>query len=285
MIRVEPTEQIALAARLSTGSAAAVSKEQKDVAGPQPRDIWIRWYLEEVETVERPIAMLILSPADRAALWQQTIASRAEDREGMRRVLAKEMQEIVAGGLEVYAGLDEQFEETLALLDRSGFLGRDELRRAFEVLGVEDADEPGIDVSEFVLMLAGYLEETAEVERLGKDERLAAYRLAGRWRGQAESDETTQPPAEVLSVAEVAAHFGVTPQAVYKWCEAGKIEYERTPGGSYRIPSAQFDWARGRDGRRARREIAERLLARQGDEAPPSEEQMVAAMRKTRRGG
>lgn len=43
----------------------------------------------------------------------------------------------------------------------------------------------------------------------------------------------------ILSVADVAAHFGVTPQAVYKWCEAGKIEFERTPGGGYRIPGAQ----------------------------------------------
>ena len=228
--------------------------------------------------------MLILSPADRAALWQQTIASRAEDREGMRRVLAKEMQEIVAGGLEVYAGLDEQFEETLALLDRSGFLGRDELRRAFEVLGIEDEDEPGVDAPEFTLMLAAYLEETAGVQHLDKDERLAAYRVAGLWRSQVEGEERTRPPDEMLSVAEVAAHFGVTPQAVYKWCEAGKIEYERTPGGSYRIPAAQFDWARGQGGRRARREITERLLAKQGDEAPPSEEQMAAAMRRARRG-
>lgn len=228
--------------------------------------------------------MLILSPADRAALWQQTIASGPEERAGMRRVLAKEMQELVAAGLEIYSGLDQEIEETLATLDRSGFLGRDELRRAFEVVGVEDEDEDGIDAAEFVLMLAGALEDAAGLERLGKEERLRALRLAGFWRGQAEGEDPPAP-AETLTVAQVAAHFDVTPQAVYKWCEAGKIEFDRTPGGSYRVPAAQFDWARGQEGRRDRREIVERLLARQGDEQPPGEEEMVAAMRESRRRG
>lgn len=226
--------------------------------------------------------MLILSPADRAALWQQTITSGPEEREGMRRVLAKEMQELLAAGLEVYSGLDEQLEETLASLDRSGFLARDELRRAFEVVGIDDEGEPGIEASEFVLMLAGGLEETAALDRLVKDERLAALRLAAFWRSQAEG-EPTQAPPETLTVAQVAAHFDVTPQAVYKWCEAGKIEFERTPGGSYRIPATQFDWARGQESRRARREIAERLLAKSGEARPMDEEEMVAAMRGARR--
>lgn len=227
--------------------------------------------------------MLILSPADRAALWQQTIVSPPDEREGMLRVLAKEMQEIVGGELDVYFDLDEQFEETLRLLDHSGLIGRDDLRRAFEVVGLEEPDEPGVDAREFVLILAGLLEETAASEPLDPAERLAAHELAGRWRGQVEGDESAEAEA-MLSVADVAAHFGVTPQAVYKWCEAAKIEFERTPGGSYRIPAAQFDWARGQDSARARREIAERLLAKHQGEGAPGEEEMVAAMRKARRG-
>lgn len=150
-------------------------------------------------------------------------------------MLAKEIQDIVGAELDIYFGLDEQFEQTLGLLDRSGLIGRDELRRAFEVVGITEEDEHGIDASEFVLILAGYLEETADVEHLEGEERAAAHRLAGVWREQVEAEEV--PEAEVmLSVAEVASHFGVTPQAVYKWCEAGKIDFERTPGGSYRIP-------------------------------------------------
>ena len=155
--------------------------------------------------------MLILSPADRAALWQQTISSAPEAREGMLHVLAKEMQDIVGAELEVYFGLDEQFEQTLGLLDRSGLIGRDELRRAFEVVGIPEEDERGIDAAEFVLVLAGLLEETADVEHLEGKERVDAHRLAGRWREQVEAEEA--PPVDaMLTVAEVASHFDVTPR-------------------------------------------------------------------------
>ena len=228
--------------------------------------------------------MLILSPADRAALWQQTISSAPEAREGMLHVLAKEMQDIVGAELEVYFGLDEQFEQTLGLLDRSGLIGRDELRRAFEVVGIPEEDERGIDVAEFVLVLAGLLEETADVEHLEAKERVDAHRLAGRWREQVEAEEAPQADA-MVTVADVASHFAVTPQAVYKWCEAGKIAFERTPGGGYRIPAAQFDWARGEAGKGARREIAERLLAKHGGEEVPGEEEIVASIREARRAG
>jgi len=228
--------------------------------------------------------MLILSPADRAALWQQTISSAPEAREGMLHVLAKEMQGIVGAELEVYFGLDEQFEQTLGLLDRSGLIGRDELRRAFEVVGLPEEDEPGVDAAEFVLVLAGLLEETADVEHLEAGERVDAHRLAGQWRGQVEAEKA--PPVDaMLTVAEVASHFDVTPQAVYKWCEAGKIAFERTPGGGYRISAAQFEWARGKAGKEARREIAERLLAKHGGEEAPGEEEIVASIHEARRAG
>lgn len=228
--------------------------------------------------------MLILSPADRAALWQQTISSAPEAREGMLRVLAKEMQDIVGSELEVYFGLDEQFEQTLGLLDRSGLIGRDELRRAFEVVGIPEEDEPGVDAAEFVLILASLLEETADVEHLEAGGRVDAHRLAGRWRKQVEAEEA--PPVDaMLTVAEVASHFDVTPQAVYKWCEADKVAFERTPGGSYRIPAAQFDWTRGEAGKGARREIAERLLAKHGGEETASDEEIVASIREARRAG
>jgi excisionase family DNA binding protein len=201
----------------------------------------------------------------------------------MRRVLAKEIQEIVADELEIYSGLDDQFEATLALLDASSLIGRDELRQAFEVVGSEEEGERAISAAEFVLILAGYLDETAAIEHLGKETRLQAHHIAGIWRDQVEGDESAEsPPAEMLSVAAVAAHFGVTPQAVYKWCEAGKIDYERTPGGSYRIPAVQFDWARGQESRRDRREIAARLLAKYGDRPAIDDEDMVAAMRRAR---
>lgn len=80
----------------------------------------------------------------------------------MRRVPAKEMQELVATRLKIYSGLDQEIEETPAGLDRSGFLGYDELRRAFEAVSVENEDETGIDAAEVVLMPAGALEDAAE---------------------------------------------------------------------------------------------------------------------------
>ncbi len=48
------------------------------------------------------------------------------------------------------------------------------------------------------------------------------------------------PTDGYISVAEVARHFGVSTKAVYRWMAAGKIQSERRPGGSYRIPAAQF---------------------------------------------
>lgn len=89
----------------------------------------------------------------------------------------------------------------------------------------------------------------------------------------------------MLTVADVASHFDVTPQAVYKWCEAGKIGFERTPGGGYRIPAAQFDWARGEAGKGARREIAERLLTKHGGGGAPGEEEIAASIREARHAG
>ncbi len=48
------------------------------------------------------------------------------------------------------------------------------------------------------------------------------------------------PNEGYASVAQVAAHFGVSVKAVYRWMDSGRIQAERRPGGSYRIPVAQF---------------------------------------------
>ena len=49
------------------------------------------------------------------------------------------------------------------------------------------------------------------------------------------------PEPAYLSVGDVAARFGVTTQAVYKWLQRQRIEGTRGPGGSWRIPAAQFE--------------------------------------------
>ncbi len=48
------------------------------------------------------------------------------------------------------------------------------------------------------------------------------------------------PESGYASVAQVAAHFGVSVKAVYRWMGSGRIQAQRRPGGSYRIPVTQF---------------------------------------------
>ena len=38
-----------------------------------------------------------------------------------------------------------------------------------------------------------------------------------------------------MTVAQVAAHWGVTPKAVYGWIKAGKVPARKLPGGDYRF--------------------------------------------------
>lgn len=45
---------------------------------------------------------------------------------------------------------------------------------------------------------------------------------------------------EFVPVKEIAAHFGVTTAAIYKYAKAGKIEARRI-GGAVRITRAEFD--------------------------------------------
>ncbi len=225
--------------------------------------------------------MLALSPADRAALWHETITSAPDDRAPMLRVLAKEIQELLAPDLDLYSDWDEALEATLRTLDASGLIGRDVLRHEFEGVGTED-EADGTSAAEFALTIAGALDESAAVDHMDLQTRELALELASMWRDAATSDAVSKTLPDTLSVADVAAHFGVTPQAVYKWCEAGKIEFARTPGGSYRIPSAQFDWHRGKETESARREIAARLLRHLDGKDLPSDEEMVAAMRQAR---
>ena len=225
--------------------------------------------------------MLVLSPADRAALWHQTVVSDPDERQSMLRVLAKEIQDLLASDLSVYSDWDDVLEATLLLLDKSGLIGRDDLRQAFEVVGLEESEE-GIPGAEFALHLAGALEESASFDRLELETRASALELARIWREVVDPDPASTAPSEPLTVAEVAVHFGVTPQAVYKWCESGKIEFERTPGGSYRIPASQFDWGRGKTTEKARREVALRLLRQLEGTPTLSDDEIVEAMRAAR---
>ena len=218
--------------------------------------------------------MPILSPEDRAVLWQKAISSDSEERPAMLRILAKEVLDVVGGHFSLYGGFDDEMAETVQLLDTAGYLARDDLRHAFE-----EADEDEEHMLTLLARLVGYLRETADVDRLSADERVRALQLAGEWR---EHLLDSAEGKEHLTVAEVAARFDLTPQAVYKWIKQGKVQADKTPGGSYRLPARQFEQHRRID-RQALDAVQQRLLRRAADAGPASDEDIAAEVVARRR--
>lgn len=210
--------------------------------------------------------MSILSPTDRAVLWRTVVTSGSEDRGSLLRVLAREVLDSVGRRLDMYSGHEEEVVETVALLDASGLLGRDDLREAFE-----EADEDDDHAQAFAALLAGHLGQAADVVRLGAEARVRAARLSATWQGHVL--DRPRPDEAWMSAAQVATRYGVTPQAVYKWIKAGRVQAEQTPGGSWRLPADQFD--RGRTDPRQLAALKVKLLEHVSDAAMISEEELA----------
>lgn len=218
-------------------------------------------YIDETEN-----AMSILSPTDRAVLWRTVVTSGSADRGSLLRVLAREVLDSVGRRLDMHSGHEEEVVETVALLDASGLLGRDDLREAFE-----EADEDDDHAQSFAALLARHLTEAADIDMLGADARVRAARLSATWQGHVL--DRARPDTGWLTAAQVAARYGVTPQAVYKWIRAGRIEAEQTPGGSWRLPAAQFERARTDPRRLAA--LQAKLLDHVRDAAPVSDKELA----------
>jgi excisionase family DNA binding protein len=170
-------------------------------------------------------------------LWLDAVRSGSEDRPARLRLLAIQAQELVASALSLYAAYDDLFEETFALLGTSGLVGRDSLR-----IALEEADE-GEGAHHLVTVIAELTREGSEAGFLEGADRERSFEIAAAWdevlgREPVPVDTDT---AGYLTVKEVADHFMVTPQAVYRWIDKDKIEWEQRPGGSYLLPAAQFD--------------------------------------------
>ncbi len=210
--------------------------------------------------------MSILSPTDRAVLWRTVVTSGSEDRGSLLRVLAREILDSVGRRLDMYGGHEDEVVDTVELLDASGLLGRDDLREAFE-----EADEDDEHAQAFAALLAGHLGHAADVQRLGVGARVRAARLSATW--QAQVLDRPRPDRAWLTAPQVAARYGVTPQAVYKWIKAGRIQAEQTPGGSWRLPADQFD--RGRADPRRLAALKSKLVAHVGDVATVSGEELA----------
>lgn len=178
--------------------------------------------------------MEILTPEDRVVLWRSTIEAEGRQRRALLHVLAKE----VLDGLSEFDLRNDQYAEltvkSLEILDDAGLFARDSLRIALK--GLRD-EAGGLDV--LAVEVAGLLREASGVGHLGVDRRVHAVEMASEWREHVLNRE--RPESACLSVTEVAARFGVTTQAVYKWLKNDRIQATRGPGGSWRIPGAQFE--------------------------------------------
>ena len=210
--------------------------------------------------------MSILSPADRAVLWRTVVTSGSEGRGSLLRVLAREVLDSVGRRLDMHSGHEDEVIETIALLDASGLLGRDDLREAFE-----EADEDDEHAHEFAALIAMHLGEVADMERLGAETRVRAARSEATW--QHHVFERPRPDMAWLTAPQVAARYGVTPQAVYKWIKAGRVQAEQTPGGSWRLPADQFD--RGRTDPTRLAALKAKLLEHAGDAPTVSDEELA----------
>lgn len=218
--------------------------------------------------------MSILSPTDRAILWRTAVTSGRTERPSLLKVLAAEILASAGRRLDLYGPYEQQVIDTVETLDESGLLGRDDLREAFE-----EADEDDERTQAFAALLISHLNAAADIERLGIDVRLKALRLAGAWQQHIDDREQAEP--EWLTAAQVAARYGVTPQAVYKWIAAGRVDAEQTPGGSWRLPATQFSRRERRP--RAAAQLKTELLERAGGAPGPSDEELAGEVLERRR--
>lgn len=217
--------------------------------------------------------MEILSPEDRVVLWRAAIDAEGTSRRALVHAIAKEVFESL-GELDVYA--DEYAAltvESLSVLDDAGLFASDSLRRCLEGLR-----EPGGGVALLVAQIAGLLRDAASVERLGVERRIRAIEMASRWREHLITHDPAEPG--YLSVADVAARYGVSTQAVYKWLAKGRIQGTRGPGGSWRIPAAQFQAdTRPATTRERLDELQRQLISLHRETELPGEEELGSQMR------
>jgi excisionase family DNA binding protein len=102
--------------------------------------------------------------------------------------------------------------------------------------------------------------------------------MASEWREQVLGRRRPEP--ELVSVGDIAARYGVTTQAVYKWLRDGRVEATRGPGGSWRIPAAQFERdTRPATSRRKLDELKQHLVTVQEGQELPAEDELTASMR------
>jgi excisionase family DNA binding protein len=217
--------------------------------------------------------MEILNPEDRVILWRSTVDAEGRQREAFLHAIARDVTDSLSA-LDLYG--DEYGElvvESLQLLDDAGLFASDGLR-----LGLETLHEPDGGVDLLAAELAGLLRDASGVDHLGSDRRVRAVEMAAAWREHVLGRQRAEP--QYLSVSDVAARYGVTTQAVYKWLRDERIEATRGPGGSWRIPAAQFE-SDQRPSARGKKldELRKHLVRLHADQDLRSEDALAASMR------
>jgi excisionase family DNA binding protein len=217
--------------------------------------------------------MEILSPEDRVVLWRSAIDAEGPTRQALLHVIAKEIMESLSV-LDLYG--DEYAKltlESLQTLDDAGLVADDGLRRCIETLHER---EGGVDL--LAAEISGLLRDAAGVEHLGAERRVHAMGMASDWREHMLGRRRTEP--EYVSVGDVAARYGVTTQAVYKWLRDERIEATRGPGGSWRIPAAQFERdERSATSRRKLDDLKKHLVTVHEGHEMPTEDELTSSMR------
>jgi excisionase family DNA binding protein len=222
-------------------------------------------------------AMYVTSPEDRAVAWRTASSRRGEEREALRHLLASEMLVELRSDLDLYGDYGDCFVNSVDLLDRYERFFDHPMLMAYQALGVEREGEDEHEASRRLLAaVAARLGEVAASDEVEDQDRRQSGEFADVWREHLAGRQAEQ----YLTVAQLAARHGVTPQAVYKWIHAGKIEAEERPGGSYRIPAGQFRSSSALLARRA--ETRRKLRDLQGGHVL-SDEEIVAALRESRR--
>jgi transposase-like protein len=193
-------------------------------------------------------------------LWSEALAERdAEMRRGLIAHLGVSELGRLGRRVDLYRDdHDDDLEATFLLLDEAGVLG--ELTDAWSHAVANDADDhPAVE--DFLALLTARL---ARISRSSSEQQDEAHRLFRFWRKQLY--ERHERDVQTLTVAETAALFGVSPQAVYKWIRRGTVETVDSDDHKTRISVESLNL--NRDQQRAIDALKESLY---GDAPVPNE--------------
>lgn len=222
--------------------------------------------------------MEIMSPEDRVILWRSTVDAEGRQREALLHAIATDIVDSLSS-LNLYGDdYADLVVESLAILDDAQVFASDEMRLSLETL-----HEPAGGADHLAATISGLLRDASGVEHIGADRRVRAIDLASAWREHV-LDRTRAEP-EYISVGDVAVRYGVTTQAVYKWLKDERIDATRGPGGSWRIPRAQFERETKPATSRADLDaLRKQLMKVHADQTLSSEDELGASMRGAEQG-